>query len=67
MKTTIEIPKNELNELISFTHAKTKKDAILLAVREYNRKKRMKKLGAMLGTFKDFMSKEELASMRKDN
>jgi hypothetical protein len=67
MKTTIDIPSNELNDLISFTHAKTKKAAILLAIREFNRKNKMKRLSSMLGTFKDFMTQEELSTMRKDS
>ena len=64
MKTTIDIPSLELKNLLSFTHAKTKKEAILLAVREFNRKRRMKDLSSMLGTFKDFMTREELSEMR---
>ena len=67
MKTTIDIPVNELNDLISFTHTKTKKDAVLLAIREFNRKNKMKRLSSMLGTFKDFMTQEELSAMRKDS
>ena len=67
MKTTIDIPGDELKDLISFTHAKTKKEAVLLAIREFNRKKKMKHLSSMLGTFKDFMTQEDLSAMREEN
>ena len=67
MKTTIDIPSKELHDLLSFTHARTKKDAVLLAIREFNRKNKMKCLSSMLGTFKDFMTQEELSTMRKDS
>jgi hypothetical protein len=64
MKTTIEIPENELKDLIEYSKAKTKKEAILTAVRDYNNRKRMAKLSRILGTFEDFMNQEELNKMR---
>ena len=66
MKTTIDIPEKELQEAIRFSGAKTKKDAIVQAVREFNRRHRLAALSDMLGTFEDFMSQEELKEMRKD-
>lgn len=65
MKTTIDIPEAELKEAIRHTGAKTKKDAVVLALKEFNRRRRLAKLTAMLGTFKDFMTQEELAAMRE--
>ena len=66
MKTTIDIPKNMLEELMQNTEAGTKKEAVLAAISEYNRRKRMAQLTDMLGTFLDFMDKDELDKMRED-
>ena len=66
MKTTIQIPENELKDLIEYSNAKTKKEAILTAVREYNHRKRMAKLSRILGTFEDFMDQEELNKIRQE-
>ncbi len=67
MKTTIDIPDDELRELLKNTRAKTKKEAILQAVREYNRRQKLKRLADMLGTFEDIITQEELQKMRMDH
>ena len=36
MKTTIDIPDNELKEAIKYTGAKTKRDAVVYALRDFN-------------------------------
>ena len=41
MKTSLDIPDKELKDVLRFTKAKTKRDAIVTAVREYNRRKHM--------------------------
>jgi len=64
MKTTIDIPDNAIMDLMSFTHAKTKREAILKAIEEYNQKQKMIHLAKMLGTFEDFMDSEDLEIMR---
>ena len=66
MKTTIEIPEREIKDLIELSKAKTKKEAILTAVRDYNRRKRMGKLTRILGTFENFINQEELNTMRQE-
>jgi hypothetical protein len=48
MKTTIEIPNDAFNTLLRLTRAKTKRDAILTAVEEYNRRHAV---GALVSTF----------------
>jgi len=65
MKTTVEIPKKELADLMKFTEATTKRAAINRAVEEFNRRARMGALTKYLGTFKDFMTQEELKKMRE--
>ena len=65
MKTTIDIPDETLDQLLKITKAKTKKDAILEAVEYFNKNKKIIELANALGSFKDFMSSEELEEMRK--
>ena len=64
MKTSIDIPEEELNQLLKFTGAATKKEAVVHAVQDFNRRQRLSKLADMLGTFEDFMDVEELSAMR---
>jgi Arc/MetJ family transcription regulator len=66
MKTTIDIPDEELRQAIRFTGAKTKKDAVVFALKDFNRRQRLAMLAKMLGTFNDFMTPDELKVMRED-
>ena len=66
MKTTIDIPYDDLKEAIKYTGAKTKRDAVVYALKDFNRRRRLAKLAKMLGTFKDFMTQDELKTMRED-
>lgn len=66
MKTTIDIPDDELEEIMRLTGSKTKKEAVVTAIREFNRRRKLEEVLASLGTFKDVMSQEELEEMRKD-
>ena len=66
MKTSLDIPEKELKDVLRFTKAKTKRDAIVTAVREYNRRMRMATLvGKHAGTSKTFMTASELMKMRR--
>ena len=64
MKTTINLPESELAEAMRHTKAKTKTEAVSLAVAEYNRRQRLAKLADKMGTFKDMMSRTDLKKMR---
>jgi hypothetical protein len=67
MKTSIDIPDADLSELMGNTEAKTRTEAILLAIRKFNKRKRLEKLNERLhGKFKDFMTQEDLKVMRED-
>jgi Arc/MetJ family transcription regulator len=66
MKTTIDIPEDELKEAIKYTGAKTKRDAVVIALKDFNRRHRLAERAKMLGTFKDFMTQEDLKAMRED-
>ncbi len=66
MKTTLDIPEKELQDVISFTKAKTKREAIVTAVVDFNRRGRMAELVKHLGTCKNMMTGEELMRMREE-
>jgi hypothetical protein len=66
MKTSLDIPDKELKDVLRFTKAKTKRGAIVTAVREYNRRKRMAALVSKhAGRSKTFMTMGELMRMRQ--
>lgn len=65
MKTTVDIPKKELDEVLRHTGAKTKKEAIVTAIVDFNRRKRLERLVEQFGTFDDFMTQDELRWMRE--
>ena len=53
MKTTVDIPEHELRDAIRFTKAKTKREAIVKILEEFNRRRRMAELVRYAGTFDD--------------
>jgi hypothetical protein len=44
LKTTADIPEQDLADAMRFTHAKTKREAIVAAIQDFNRRKRMAEL-----------------------
>lgn len=67
MKTTIDIPDRELEDAIRFTQAKTKREAIVGAVTDFNRRMRMAELVRYAGTCADLITPEELRAMRRQD
>jgi Arc/MetJ family transcription regulator len=68
MKTTIDIPDKSLREAIKHTGAKTKRDAVVTALDEFNRFRRLKEMAERLhGSCPDFMSQADLQRMRQDH
>jgi len=65
MKTTIDIPDKELKDAMSFTHARTKREAVVTALTDFNRRHRIAALKRHLGSCKNLMTAEELDDMRK--
>ena len=59
MKTTIDIPDKLLADAIRITGAKTKRDAVVSALEEFIRRKKVEKLVASFGTW-DMLSNEEI-------
>jgi Arc/MetJ family transcription regulator len=50
VKTTVDIPDNDLADVMRFTRAKTKREAIVAAIQDFNRRKRMAELVKYAGT-----------------
>ena len=64
MKTTVDIPEGELKEAMRFTKAKTKREAVVKALEEFNRRRRMAELVKYSGTFIDtFPPNEEIEAI----
>lgn len=67
MKTTLDIPQNVLEDAIKYTGAKTKREAIVTAVTDFNRRRKLASLANRLGTFDDFLSPNELQDLRSQD
>jgi Bacterial antitoxin of type II TA system, VapB len=65
MKTTVDIPDKELEDAMRFTRARTKREAIVTAITEFNRRRRMAELVKKAGTCTDLMTVEELRQLRR--
>lgn len=65
MKTTIDIPEELLTEAMKRTGARTRRDAIVAAVREFNRRHRLELLAEQLqGSCPNFMTHPNLRKIR---
>lgn len=64
MKTTIDIPEELLNAVKIASKTRTKKEAVTVALEEYVRLRRSEELASLLGTFDEFMDREELDALR---
>ena len=65
MKTTINIPGDILKDAMRFSKAKTKREAVVSAIADYNRRQRMAALARHLGTCRNLMTADELRRMRE--
>jgi Arc/MetJ family transcription regulator len=64
VKTTIDIPDGELEDAIRFTNATTKREAVVRALEDFNRRRRMAELVKYSGTFSDrFPTNEEIEAV----
>lgn len=64
MKTTIDIPEDELKDAMRFTRAKTKREAIVKVLEEFNRRRRMAELVKYSGSFSDrFPTNDEIEAV----
>ena len=63
MKTSLDIPDKELRDVLRFTKAKTKRDAIVTAIADFNRRQRMTALIRHSGTFRSMPDNESLEAL----
>lgn len=64
MKTTVDIPESELKDAMRFTKAKTKREAVVRVLEEFNRRRRMAELVKYSGTFSNsFPTNEEIEAV----
>jgi Bacterial antitoxin of type II TA system, VapB len=64
MKTTVDIPDHELRDAMRFTKAKTKREAVVRVLEDFNRRRRMAELVKYAGTFSDeFPSNDEIEAV----
>ena len=65
MKTTVDIPDKLLAEAMRHTRAKTKREAIVTAIEDFNRRKRMAELIEYSATSDTLMSNKEIEALEK--
>jgi Arc/MetJ family transcription regulator len=65
MKTTLDIPEKLLAEAMKAAGATTKRDAVMRALEDFNRRERLRKLTERLGRSDTFMSADELREVRR--
>ena len=64
MKTTIDIPDDELRDAMRFTKARTKREAVVRILADYNRRRRMAELVKYSGSFNDaFPTNDEIEAV----
>ena len=65
MKTTVDIPDAELEDAMRFTRARTKREAIVTAIADFNHRRRMADLARRAGTCAELMTAAELQRLRR--
>ena len=65
VKTTVDIPDKELADAMKFTRAKTKREAIVTAIEDFNRRRRMAELVKYSGSSKSLITPAELQKLRR--
>ena len=65
MKTSVDIPEVELEDAMRFTKARTKREAIVTAIVEFNARRRMAELARYAGTCDQLMTVAQLQAHRQ--
>ncbi|MYB52886.1 MAG: DUF2191 domain-containing protein [Acidobacteriia bacterium] len=65
VKTTVDIPEDELADAMKFTKARTKCEAVVQAIKDFNHRMRMAELTRYSGTCADLISPRELQALRR--
>ena len=65
MKTTVDIPDQELKDVMRFTQATTKREAIVTAIADFNRRRPLSALIEKAGKAHSLKRREELQALRR--
>jgi hypothetical protein len=65
VKTTVDIPEGELEDAMRFTRARTKREAIVTAIVDFNERRRMAELTRRAGSCPELVTAEELRRQRR--
>ena len=65
MKITVDIPDADIDEAMRVTRANTKEEAIVTAIREFNRRRRMADFLRYAGTCDQLIRAEEMQAQRR--
>ena len=65
MKTSVDIPENELLEAMRYAGATTKREAIVLAIREFNHRRRLAALIKHAGTCDTLATAADVQALRR--
>jgi hypothetical protein len=65
VKTTVDIPDDELSDAMRFTRARTKREAVVTAIREFNRRRRLAELVKHAGSCPDLTTVDDLRRARR--
>ena len=65
MKTTVDIPEHLLKDALRFSKASTKREAIVTAMEDYNRRKRMAELIKYSGTSATLLSNDAIEALER--
>ena len=65
MKTTVDIPEKALADAMRFAGAKTKREAIVTAIDDFNRRKRMAELIKYSGTSTSMLANDEIEALER--
>ena len=63
VKTTVDIPDDALRDVVKFTRAKTKREAIVTAIEDFNQRCRMAALVRHSGTFRSLPSNDAIEAV----
>lgn len=67
MRTTIDIENDLIHEVMKKAGVKTKKDAIVTALKDYLRYKKIEELKGLIGNYEDFdLTLDDLKKMRNE-
>lgn len=65
MKTTIDIPEEVMQDALRVSGARSKREVVLNALRQYVQRKRVAELARHAGTCDDLMAIDELRRLRR--